>query len=152
MVRFNSEEEKEIVLQEAAKLATARAEKAAEKSGEEVVPEGMEFSSLLDGAQAREKDGLVDAMVRGAYPGSESGSGSGVSANAQAGVGEAERNQSQSKNQGKFIDGVLRQLANNETYKGEDERKFVDRVQALLEKAGAKRSGPGAGENRGVKK
>ena len=120
MVRFNSEGEKETVLKLAAVMANKRAAKTSEKSGEEVQAGDMQFESL--GERADEKGRLTDSMTRGMYP-----------------VPGKQSNQ--------VMDGVMRQLDNNATYRSEDAEKFKGRIERLIGMVGGRaRAGPGAGE------
>jgi hypothetical protein len=106
MVRFESEAEKATVLELAAQLANERAQTAME-TGESVQVQQMGFRSLAEGERGAEAKGIVEKMVRGVY----------------AGEGKQSR---------AFLDGVVRMLGNNESYDGEDTRRFVGRVEALI--------------------
>jgi hypothetical protein len=108
MVRFESEDEKARVLELAAQLANERAQTQTEASGETVEAQQMGFKSLAEGERGAEATGLVEKMVRGKYD---------------------EEGGKQSR---AFLDSVVRQLGNNESYDGEDTRKFVGRVEALI--------------------
>lgn len=118
MVRFNSEEEKETVLRLAAEMANNRAAKASERSGEEVQAGDMQFESL--GERTDEKQRLTDSMTKGVYP-----------------VPGKQSNQ--------VMEGVMRQLDNNATYRSEDAEKFKGRIERLIGMVGG-RARAGAGE------
>ena len=124
MVRFNSEEEKETVLKVAADLANARAAKMSERTGEDLQPSEMGFSSLLE--RSEEKKRVIDSMARGVYdvPGKQSN---------------------------QVMDGVMRQLSNNETYRSEDAEKFKGRIEKLIGMVGGGR-GKGQGAQAGAGK
>ncbi|KAI9873696.1 MAG: hypothetical protein M1823_007860, partial [Watsoniomyces obsoletus] len=107
MVRFASEQEKETVLKLAAGLANARADKLTERTGEAVEAQDMSFSGLMSEAKQGVNEKVLGGMTRGVYPRPE-------------------------KQNRAFLDGVVRQLENNETYRPEDSSKFVGRVQKLI--------------------
>lgn len=119
MVRFNSDEEKQKVLALAAEMANNRAATMSERSGEEVQAGDMQFESL--GERPDEKQRLTDSMVRGAYP-----------------VPGKQSNQ--------VMDSVMKQLDNNATYRPEDAEKFKGRIERLIGMVGGRaRAGTGAG-------
>ena len=131
MVRFNSDEEKELVLKLAAESANARAAHLSEKSGETVEAEDMQFESLQE--RGDEKERLADRMARGVY-------------------------EEPAKRGNRMLDSVMRQLDNNETYKSEDAEKFRGRVDRLIgmiggrARGGAREKGAASDTSKGAKK
>ena len=126
MVRFNSEEEKETVLRLAAEMANSRAAKVSERIGEEVQAGDMQFESL--GERSDEKQRLTDSMTKGVYP-----------------VPGKQSNQ--------VMEGVMRQLDNNATYRSEDAEKFKGRIERLIGMVGGRaRGGGGEAGEAGAKK
>jgi hypothetical protein len=107
MIRFASEDEKTKVLELAAQLANARADKMTERTQQAVDPKDMSFQSLMDGKHKPETMGVLDAMARGVY-------------------------QQPGKQERAFMDGIVKKLSMNETYKGIDADKFMGRVRKLI--------------------
>ena len=121
LVRFESEEEKTKVLRIAADLAKARAEMLTERKGEQIAPEEMEFTDVGSG---EEKQQLVDTMVKGVYP-------------------ELEAQKLP------FLNQVVRNLRNNETYHEAETGKFMDKVLSLLPPNTAAKGASPAAQRRG---
>jgi hypothetical protein len=106
-VFFQSEQEKQQVVEEARKLAQDRADKLAQRKGDTVDPEDMSFKAITEDHQ---KD-LISQFVTGKYTTLES------------------------TNDGKspVINEVIRNLANNETYRTAGKQtQFLGKLESLL--------------------
>jgi len=104
-VRFESEEEKQKVLEIAADLAKQRAAKLTERKGQEVPAEDMAFEDVS--SRSKDRNILADTYVKGTYPPLE-------------------------KQKMPFLDTIVRNLRNNETYHGAETEKFIETIQGLI--------------------
>lgn len=110
LVRFESEEEMDAVLGPPGKRVSKGPKRAAEVKGEEFDPKKVTRFSSIE-ARKGEKGMMVSEMIKGEYPVVEKQSRS-------------------------FMEGVARQLRNNETYGGLQQEKFMGRLTKLLRDSG----------------
>ena len=110
LVRFETEEEMHTVLGPPGKKASKGPKKAAEFQGQVFDPKKVTRFSSIE-ARKGEKSKIVSEMVKGEYP--------------------AVEKQSRS-----FLEGVVRQLRNNESYGPLQQEKFMGRLTRLLQDSG----------------
>lgn len=103
--RFESEEEKKEVLALAAEMARKRADEVTERKNVEVSPQDMSFDDVV--SRAEERKALAETFVKGKYPEPQ-------------------------KQKMPFLDQVVRNLNNNETYNGLQTEQFMQTVQKFI--------------------
>lgn len=101
LTRFESEEEKEIVLKLAAEVQQQKADEIVEKQGTVVKAKDMTFEDLS--SRSGERNALADAYVKGAYPALE-------------------------KQKMPFLDQIARNLRNNYTYNAMQSEEFLKAI------------------------
>ena len=118
LVHFESEQEKEQVLQIARGLAERAAERITERTGEEVTPKDSSFEGI------RQKDRVVLAreFIRGEYPPLEGG-GKEM---------QTQREKEGGRKRPAFLADVMRTLGNNETYHAKEQEQLLSTIQGLL--------------------
>ncbi|KIX01462.1 uncharacterized protein Z518_09188 [Rhinocladiella mackenziei CBS 650.93] len=103
--RFESEAEKQEVLKLATEMARKKADEATEHKYTEVTPRDMSFEDVV--SRSAERQRLADTFVRGKYP-------------------EVQ------KQKMPFLDQIVRNLNNNDTYNGRQTEKFMEMVQKVM--------------------
>lgn len=101
LTRFESEEEKEIVLKLAAEVQQQKADEIVEKKGTVVKAKDMTFEDLS--SRSGERNALADAYVKGTYPALE-------------------------KQKMPFLDQIARNLRNNYTYNAMQSEEFLKAI------------------------
>lgn len=112
LTKFESAEEKNMVIKIAQDMAKQRAEKITEKKGEQVKPKDMTIVDL--NAISNDKQSLVDSMIKGQYSELE-------------------------KQRMPFLDNIVKTLRNNETYNSLETNKFMAKIQSMMPAQGVKR-------------
>ncbi|EHY59801.1 hypothetical protein HRR83_008340 [Exophiala dermatitidis] len=105
LTRFESEEEKKEVLALAAEIARKRADEITEKKNVEAHPKDMTFDDVA--SRAAERQALAETYVKGKYPEPE-------------------------KQKMPFLDQIVRNLNNNDTYNGLQSEQFMQTVHKLM--------------------
>lgn len=112
LTKFESEEEKQMVLKIAQDMAKQRAEKITEKKGEQVQPKDMSMVDLNTASD--DKQSFLNDMVKGQFTELE-------------------------KQRMPFLDNILKTLRNNETYNPRETNKFMAKVQSMMPPQGVRR-------------
>ncbi|KAL2406871.1 hypothetical protein ABEF93_008731 [Exophiala dermatitidis] len=105
LTRFESEEEKKEVLALAAEMARKRADEITEKKNIEAHPKDMAFDDVA--SRAAERQALAETYVKGKYPEPE-------------------------KQKMPFLDQIVRNLNNNDTYNGLQSEQFMQTIHKLM--------------------